>query len=297
MEHLQPRYCGAQGGPRMGGNTSLLVWGPRSCFEKAPLVAEINKAEYLTLAEKLVQVADDIFKEAKVAEDDKLSSNPKIIAVTLLCRTVNNFAAAWLLLENNFIVEARTVLRCCYENFFWLAGLSAKGSAFVDEMIADHETTRLRRGRELLEWAEKQAEPVAFEEKLSDYLDQAAKTKEEPSKISHLDAVKAGGIGEAFVIYRVLGTDAAHPSITSLDRHLRDDGEDVITLVSEPPVLPEEMIETLDFCCSALLSVCVAVNAILGGTGAGSQLPSLLDDYKRISRTAPEPKGRGSEDR
>jgi hypothetical protein len=275
-----------------GSLGSLL--GQVPALRKRPLVTEIDdKAEYLALAEKLVQVADGIFREAKVSEDEIHSSNPKMIGLTLLCRTVNNFAGARLLLENDFIVEARTLLRCCYENFFWLAGLSVKGAAFVNEMVSDHKATRHKRGRELLEWAKEQTEPVAFEEKLSEFMADATREKDKPSKISHFDAAKAGGIVEAYIIYRVLSTDAAHPSITSLDRHLREEAEDVLTLLAEPPVIPEEVIETLEFCCSVLLGVCVAINSMLGGTEAGKPLPDLFDYYKRISRAAPVPNDAG----
>jgi hypothetical protein len=261
--------------------------GPALALRKRPLMTEIDdKAEYLTLAEKLVRVADGIFREAKVSEDEGHSSNPKMIGLMLLRRTVNNFAGARLLLENDFIVEARTLLRCCYENFFWLAGLSVKGAAFVNEMVSDYKATKLKRGRELLEWAEEQTEPLAFEEKLSEFMADATGEKDRPSKISHFDAAKAGGIVEAYIIYRVLSTDAAHPSITSLDRHLREEGEDELTLLAVASVTPEEVIETLEFCCSVLLGVCVAINSMLGGTEAGKPLPDLFDDYKRISRAA-----------
>jgi len=36
---------------------------------------------------------------------------------------------------NDLIVEARILVRCCYENAFWIVGLNAEGDKFAEKML------------------------------------------------------------------------------------------------------------------------------------------------------------------
>jgi hypothetical protein len=55
---------------------------------------------------KLLGVCSGVFDQAQFAEEDKTLSNPKVIALALLCRTATNFSALKLLVEEDFVVEA-----------------------------------------------------------------------------------------------------------------------------------------------------------------------------------------------
>jgi Family of unknown function (DUF5677) len=41
----------------------------------------------------------------------------------LMSRTLSNFRGVFTLIENGLVVEARILVRCCFENTFWMAGL------------------------------------------------------------------------------------------------------------------------------------------------------------------------------
>jgi hypothetical protein len=176
--------------------------------------------------------------------------------------------------------------RCCYENLFWIGGLTGKGQEFVDKIVHHNDVNKKKSSEELLLWAKKQKEPVQFEADLEKFL---AKLKSETAAGSAVDfksAADAGNVGDAYIIYRVLSTDAAHPSAMSLSRHVitKIDGDsEYLTLVAEPPVNEADLDETLEFGCSALLGVCVGVNNLVGGTPAGRELHALFDEYKRLS--------------
>lgn len=241
--------------------------------------------EWLAFGNKLLHVADGIFKQANFADEDKNLSDPKVIALALMCRTVNNYAALRLLIENDFIVEARVMARCCYENFFWIGGLTGKGAEFVKQLIEDDAASKLKRGNELLQWAKKQTDQLDFEGPLQSFLDNLKKENPKPGTISHRAAADAGGIGDAYVFYRVLSTDAAHPSATSLSRHLDypdEPGAD-ITFRAMPLVEGEEVDETLELAGGALLGVCIGTDKLVGGTPAGKGLSALSDEFKALS--------------
>jgi hypothetical protein len=69
-----------------------------------------------------------------------------------------------------------------------------------------------------------------------------------------------------YAYYALLSHDAAHPSITALNRHFRQLEHGHLTAIVMPPFKPEERLATLDMACDALLGACLAVGAMLGGT-------------------------------
>lgn len=244
---------------------------------------------WLALGAKLLEVSEGVLQQANFPEEDKTASDPKVVALTLMCRTANNFAALRVLIENGFIVEARTLVRCCWENLFWIGGLTADGPGFVMKMIGEHETGRLKRGNELLEWARKQGGKVDFGEELATFLAKLKTENPKQTKISFQSEAQAGNVGEGYIIYRVLSTDAAHPSATSLSRHY-DLDESLTppgaTLKGVPTIDAGETEETLEFACSALLGVCVGANKLVGGTPAGKNLPALFEEFRALSNAS-----------
>jgi hypothetical protein len=245
-----------------------------------------NLNAWLEYGDKLLIVSSGVFEQAQFADEDKTLSNPKVIALALLCRTATNFSALKLLLENEFLVEARTMARCCYENLFWIGGLTGKGQEFVEKIVHHNDVNKIKSSRELLQWAKKQKEPVQFETDLETFL---AKLKAETPAGSAVDfksAADAGKVGDAYIIYRVLSTDAAHPSAISLSRHVGskvDCNTEYLTLIAEPTIGDAELDETLEFGCSALLGVVVGTNNLVGGTTAGKELNALFEEYRELS--------------
>src|SRR5262245_10143142 len=73
--------------------------------------------DWLALGHRLYEKGKAVFDHSSVLESEAGTGDPKVVALALLARTMGNFEAAVLLLDNDHIVEARAVTRCCFENF------------------------------------------------------------------------------------------------------------------------------------------------------------------------------------
>jgi hypothetical protein len=253
----------------------------------APEGVEVAYIEaWLDLGAKVLTVCEGVLQQATFAEDDKTTDDPKVVALALMARTANNYAAMRLLIEEKFIVEARAMVRCCYENFFWIAGLTADGDNFVSKIVKADATATLKRGNELLDWAKKQQDAVDFEGPLKTFISTLRANHPTPVDISYKAAADAGKVGDGYIFYRVLSADAAHPSATSLSRYVQYDEQTTppeLRLHGTPLMEEAEVEQTLELGCSALLGVCVGTNNLVGGTTAGSQLPELFSQFRALS--------------
>jgi hypothetical protein len=254
-----------------------------ACDWEVELVA--TKAEWLALGEKILLQYDLILSTAEIPQKSQDDANQCTVAMALLCRTANNYAGARELLEKDFVVEARTLVRSCYENLFWIAGLQAQGRTFIDKMILSDATNRIKRGRALLEWA-RQNGGRPFENTLADFISQLDSETPVKGDVNFADLATAGNIKGAYIIYRVLSTDAAHPSAVSLDRHLRYDDRvnpTSQTFLGMPRVDVDEEAETAHFAVTSLLMVALLADKILGGTKAGDALSDIYEEFKKLS--------------
>jgi hypothetical protein len=75
--------------------------------------AEIEKA--IQYAQKLGDVAIEVVGSAHVELDESWARNPKVVVLTLLCRSLSNFRAAILLTQQQQVMEGRTLPRRLYE--------------------------------------------------------------------------------------------------------------------------------------------------------------------------------------
>ncbi len=74
------------------------------------------------------------------------------------------------------------------------------------------------------------------------------------------------------------------PSLTALNRYVIPHTADEVGGIDvEPIVTDEEIEETLELLCQAVMGVCVGVNQLLGGTRGGEALNGLADDYVALS--------------
>jgi hypothetical protein len=249
-----------------------------------------NKEEWLALGGRLLVQCDLLLKTANISQKNQDETNQCTVALALLCRTVNNYAAARELLEKDFVVEARTLVRCCYENLFWIASLNTEGPKFIEQMIMADATHRIKRGNALLEWA-RASGGQSFESTLDAFLQKLESETPKKGDVNLFEAAKSGNIKAGYIIYRVLSTDAAHPSAVSLDRHLQyDDGENAqkLTFLGMPRVDNDEESETAEFAFGALLTVALLANKIVGGTEAGDALADLHTEFRSLSNRKAE---------
>jgi hypothetical protein len=141
-----------------------------------------------------------------------LDDERKKYAISLLARTISNFDGAVLLHRQRQIVESRVLMRCCYENLFYLGALAKEGSKLVEAMKRDDLATRGRRGKQLLEKKIVDSESEGGKE-LRTFLkglDKAGRSLD-PLNVSNMSVVSQG-----YILYGQASDDAAHPTVRSL---------------------------------------------------------------------------------
>jgi hypothetical protein len=225
----------------------------------------------------IVRGAEGIFRtEVRITE--KGFADPQFLALALLARTISNMKGAVILLDARRIVEARTITRSCFENLYWTIGLAEQGDAFAIQMRDDELTHRKARGQALF------ASEIKLDEEIGDRLRQFMRGMSQRNFAANTLSPKAvAGIRKDFertyIFYAQLSSDAAHPSVSALNRYVVSDpnGSGFDT---EPPVHPEEIAETYEFLSMACIGVCVAVNEIIGGA---QDLTAVADRHTALS--------------
>jgi hypothetical protein len=108
------------------------------------------KAKWLDFAKRLGPVGMDIFGATplKITEQgsaitEQGSADIRIIGLMLLARALSNLSAAIALTERGFIVEAKVIARCCFENSYWVGALVKEGDKFRTSMV-QHEMKHKR---------------------------------------------------------------------------------------------------------------------------------------------------------
>ena len=99
-----------------------------------------------------------------------------------------------------------------------------------------------------------------------------------PKKMN-VKGIAKGDIEEMYTAYAQLSHDAAHPSVTALERHFRRDLDGRLTTDIAPPFKSGERLVTLDTACDALLGACLGVGGRLGGTSQDETLGALWKQF------------------
>ena len=103
-------------------------------------------AKAINYAQKLLDAAINVIGAAPqcVELNHNWARDPKIVGLTILCRSISNFRASVRLVQQDQALEARALVRLMYENLLWLAALRERGLDFVEDMRKD-EAFRLPR--------------------------------------------------------------------------------------------------------------------------------------------------------
>jgi hypothetical protein len=101
-----------------------------------------NYVPLLTFAQKLMDVGIGIIAGAKVEIDREWARNPKVIALTLLSRSLGNLKGAIGMIHQNLVVEARSLTRLACENLICTGALAARGTRFVNDLVLDEAASR-----------------------------------------------------------------------------------------------------------------------------------------------------------
>jgi hypothetical protein len=244
-------------------------------------------ATWTAMAERLHQTGLNIFATAEVPITDKGYSDENFLALTLLARTLSNLKGALLLLGARQIVEARTITRCCFENWYWVIALAEEGAVFVRKMLGDEMTHRKHAGQSIFENGLKlEAET---EVRLREWIKDTNKKFRDAKTLHPKQVAGNKNVRSSYLFYSALSSDAAHPSVSALNRYVVPHTQDALGGVDVCPTVKDEEIEqTLEFLCMAVMSVGVAVNHMIGGTHGGQPLQSMGNEFIALSNKCAE---------
>ncbi len=234
--------------------------------------------KWQALTDKLIGASREVLAKGVVPPENLLWSDPKVISILLLARTLSHAKGIRALLKVGRVLEARILTRNCLENGFWVGRLIGEGESFVDEMVQDEQKRRASRGQLLFEkGVEFEAEA---EKKLRDWMKERKHWQE--SKTLNPKGVASGGsLDGAYIFYSELSVDA-HPGLEALSRYLaRDDDAE---LEFEPKINMNEVLDTLHLHAFAILTVLVGVDQMLGH-GASDMLSKLTKQFQALEKT------------
>ena len=87
-----------------------------------------------------------------------------------------------------------------------------------------------------------------------------------------------------YLIYMQLSNDAAHPSITSLDRHVLIQGGQAESLFV-PSASAQELSDTLMSACLGIIGICVACSQLLQNARLNADIEALAEEYAKIAKS------------
>jgi hypothetical protein len=192
---------------------------------------------WIKLAGRISVCAESIFLTGNLSSAASEKPTPKILSACLLSRSISTSKCALDVLGSGYLVEARILVRAVLENTFYMVALAEDGDSFADKMYEDEIWSQQARGKEL--FAQEQAREAMTEEihsRLRGYLRSLKGLNADPSSLGPKAVIQRRDISGAYVFYQQLSSDAAHPSLTSLGRHITDTPTgDLKSVVLTPP--------------------------------------------------------------
>jgi Family of unknown function (DUF5677) len=172
---------------------------------------------------------------------------------------MSNFKGALLLLEHRRVIEARVITRCCLENSYWVAGLAAEGDKFARKMLHDEIGHRKIRVQHLFATGLPLGDQG--EARLRSWLRNSAKQFKNAKTLTPKEVALKTAIAKSYIFYEQLSSDAAHPSLDALNRHVIPHTKTEVGGIDVEPIVRDvELAETLEYLCMAVMGVCVDVN-------------------------------------
>jgi hypothetical protein len=233
--------------------------------------------------EKLSDVGLAIFGDKEIPITNKGATDPTVMVIALLARSISNFKGALAMARAGMVVEARTLMRCIFENGFCVGGLVTQGDEFVKDMFHDELTSRKLRGKIVLDTPMANRE---FEEWLRSRIEQMNEKYPQTKFLTPKQASQKSPLAAGYLLYSQLSSDAAHPSMSALSRYIArhtEDGEVVRGIDISPPPKETEIAQTIDLGCHAFIGVIVGANQMLGGTAANDQINAIVGEYQALA--------------
>jgi len=235
------------------------------------------KARWLDFAGRLRNVGLGIFNGSKITVTDQGSADVKVLGLMLLARTLSNLKGTLTLVDGGFIVEAKTIARCCFENSYWAGALVKERDTFRTAMVQHEMKHKRMRAQTIFATTEGLGGEIGG--KLRGWMREHKQCEEAPT----LDpkGVCERAENESYMFYQHLSWDA-HPSIETLNRYyIAPDGDGIPGINVNPVVRPAEVVEMLNLMCLAVLGVFFGVGDLLGQDD--SPLGAMAAEYQELT--------------
>jgi hypothetical protein len=183
-----------------------------------------------------------------------------MVGLMLLARTLSNLKAAIALTEGGFIVEAKVIARCCFENSYWVGAFVKEGDKFRTSMVQHEMRHKRMRAQTIF------STTGGFKGEIGDNLRQWMRDHKQYEDSPTLDpkAVCERAGNKSYMFYQHLSWDA-HPSIETLNRYYEPpDADGAPGIDVHPVVRSAEVIEMLNLLCLAVIGVFFGVGDLLG---------------------------------
>jgi len=247
---------------------------------------DAESAKAIQYSEKLMSAAIDVVGAANVELSQNWARDPKVVGLTILCRSISNFLGAMLLVQQRHVMEARGLGRCLYENLLWMGALRQRGLDFVQDMLKDEAFNRKSLGELTLRLSKKHGADVNSPDSLTlrSIINDIGEEFPKTMKLNARKTAAEGAVEIAYVEYARLSLDGVHCSLTALGRHLSREriaaNHTELVLNVEPRTSDVEVLSTILHCCRAVMGVAIGANEILGFTAASDQLAAVLTEFE-----------------
>jgi Family of unknown function (DUF5677) len=256
-----------------------------------------DAATWLGCLDRIIACGEGIAETARIKNDDA-----RLLAACLLARSISTAHAVVHLIGLGHVVEARMLARSIFENKFYLYRLARDGSAFAREILADEVYHRGAQGETMLK--EEQAREAMGEEsraRMRVFIKELRQENPNAKALNPKNAISGTDIRAAYPFYQQLSSDAAHPSVKALNRHIVETAKnEIVGLSLKSQIKDGEVMDTAFLTAMALLGVCIWANIAFDGTTGGERLDGLIAEYREIeARPLPEsaPSRGGAENR
>jgi len=240
---------------------------------------------WFSLAENLNCVAMRAVQALTVPPDD----NKSFLAALLFMRGLSSFQSALVLAERGMTQDARTITRSCFESVFWLGALRNDAN-LANTLVHDDLGRRAKIARPLLELPGDSGLNAEHIEKLERFLDEVQNSGIEAKQLNIAEAARIAGLTEIYdTYYRGLSNDAAHPSITALNRYAEADQNNNIIGLRWGPDVPDVGL-TLSDLCTAFIYLLVWTREFFAIDNLQEDLERYWVDYKQLVESTNPPK-------
>ena len=242
-----------------------------------------ENSAWVAVAEKLNRIAQSLLATTTLriasAQDSKL------LSMLLFTRSLSNFQATVLLAERGMVVEARLLARACLETTFCLGAMVKAGDEFVNKVLYNE----LHERRASVNWllnAKNRRQFLAADDRkrLAKHAEEVERTWKSLAKVGFEEMARLADMEPLYVWYRQLSGDAAHPTVSSLNRYITDNkGDEVSEIRWGPDCNSEELGDTINLACNFLLAACVSFNSVAGNEQINETLVELFREYQKLN--------------